>query len=149
MWFNILPPALPVIMDQSISLHPGPGGELTVLLGQVRLKFRDALVRAGTRLQRRVTQTFAAFSVVLLLLWISAFLYGSLYYTYMPNMAFSTKVHYYHRYACDLPCTCKTHIRHSAVSLCRSGCESPASFLCSYPLANVSLTRNKKHVCAM
>ncbi|CAF90717.1 unnamed protein product, partial [Tetraodon nigroviridis] len=79
------------------------------------------------RLQRGVTQTFAVFFVVLLLLWMSAFLYGSLYYSYMPNVAFSTTVHYYHR----------------------SGCESPSSFLCSYPLANVSLTRNRKHVGAL
>lgn len=144
------PPAVPVIMDQGISLPPGPGGELTVLLGgQVRRKFQDALVRARTRLQRGVIQTFAGFFVLLLLLWISAFLYGSLYYSYMPNVAFSTTVHYYHRYACELTCTGKTHFTHSAVSLCRSGCESPASFLCSYPLANVSLTRNKNHVCAM
>lgn len=138
---------LSIIMDQGISFHPGPGGALMVL-GQVRLRFQDALVRARTRIQRGVTQTFAGFSVVLLLLWISAFLYGSLYYSYMPKVAFSTTVHYYHRYACELTCTGKTHFTHSAVSLCRSGCESPASFLCSYPLANVSLTRNRKHVCA-
>lgn len=136
-------------MDQGVSLHPGPGGELMVLLHQVRLKFQNALVRARTRLQRGVTQTFAVFFVVLLLLWMSAFLYGSLYYSYMPNVAFSTTVHYYHRYACELTCTGKTHIIHSAVSLCRSGCESPSSFLCSYPLANVSLTRNRKHVGAL
>lgn len=136
-------------MDQGLSLHPGPGGELTVHPGQVQLRFQDALVRARTRLQRGVTQTFAAFSVLLLLLWISAFLYGSLYYSYMPNGAFSTAVHYYYRYASELTCTAKTHITHSTVSLCRSGCESPTSFLCSYPLANVSLTRNTKHVCAM
>lgn len=29
----------------------------------------------------------------------------------------------------------------------RTDCESPASFLCSYPMANISLMRNKKHVC--
>lgn len=117
MWFNIFPPAVPVMMDQGISLHPGPSVELTVVHGQVRLKFRDALVMTRTRLQRGVTQTFAVFSVVLLLLWISAFLYGSLYYSYMPNVAFSTTVHYYHRYACELTCTSKTAITNSAVSL--------------------------------
>lgn len=31
--------------------------------------------------------------------------------------------------------------------VCRTDCESPASFLCSYPVANISLMRNKKHVC--
>lgn len=109
--------AFPVIMDQDISSHPGPGRDLMVLLGQVHLKFQDALARTRTRLQLRVTQTFAVFSVVLLLLWISAFLYGSLYYSYMPNMAFSTAVHYYHRYACELTSTGKTHTTHSALSL--------------------------------
>lgn len=136
-------------MDDGISLHRGPSGELMVLLGQVCMKFQDGLVRARTRFQRGVTQTFAVFSVVLLLLWISAFLYGSLYYSYMPNVAFSTKVHYYHRYVCKITCTGKTNITHSPLSLCRSGCESPASFMCSYPVANVSLTMNRKHVCAL
>lgn len=28
----------------------------------------------------------------------------------------------------------------------RTDCESPASFSCSYPVANISLLRNKKHV---
>lgn len=100
-------------MDRGISLHPEAGGELVALLGQACQKFQGALIRARTRLQRGVTQTFAVFSVVLLLLWISAFLYGSLYYSYMPNVAFSTTVHYYHRYACEFTCTGKTHITNS------------------------------------
>lgn len=99
-----------------MSLRPGRGGELIVLLIQMRLKFQNVLVRTRTRLQRGVTQTFAGFSVVLLLLWISVFLYGSLYYSYMPNVAFSTAVHYYQRYVCELACTGKTHTTHSAVS---------------------------------
>lgn len=40
-----------------------------------------------------------------------------------------------------------THNTFCCLSLCRSDCESPASFLCSYPLANVSMMRNRKHVC--
>lgn len=32
------------------------------------------------------------------------------------------------------------------VLISRTDCESPASFLCSYPMANISLIRNKKHV---
>lgn len=32
------------------------------------------------------------------------------------------------------------------ISVCRADCESPSSFLCSYPVANISLMRNKKHV---
>ena len=33
------------------------------------------------------------------------------------------------------------------VFVCRTDCESPTSFSCSYPVANISLMRNKKHVC--
>lgn len=105
-------------MDQGMSLHTGAAGELALLLGQGRLKIQDALARARTRLQRGVTQTFAVFFVVLLLLWISAFLYGSLYYSYMPNVAFSTTVHYYHRYDCEHTCTGKTHATHNLLCLC-------------------------------
>lgn len=40
-------------------------------------------------------------------------------------------------------------LTHSVIHVfaCRTDCESPASFLCSYPMANISLMRNKKHVC--
>lgn len=99
-----------------MSSRPGPGGELIGLFILMRLKFQDVLVRTRTRLQHGVAQTFALFSVVLLLLWISVFLYGSLYYSYMPNVAFSTAVHYYQRYVCELTCTGNTHTTHSAVS---------------------------------
>lgn len=104
-------------MAQDISLRPQPVRELMALFGQMRLTSQEALIRARTRLQRRVTQTFAVFSVVLLLLWLSAFLYGSLYYSYMPNVAFSTTVHYYHRYARELTQTGATPAPPSAVSL--------------------------------
>uniref|UniRef100_A0A673ARU7 Seipin n=1 Tax=Sphaeramia orbicularis TaxID=375764 RepID=A0A673ARU7_9TELE len=72
----------------------------------------------------RFIQGFLVFSFVLLVLWIATFLYGSFYYSYMPKASFSTPVNYYYR----------------------TDCESPTSFLCSYPLANISLMRNKKHV---
>ncbi|KAM7389867.1 hypothetical protein PAMP_023816 [Pampus punctatissimus] len=32
------------------------------------------------------------------------------------------------------------------VFVCRTDCDSAASFLCSYPVANISLMKNKKHV---
>uniref|UniRef100_A0A3B4V0Y0 Seipin n=1 Tax=Seriola dumerili TaxID=41447 RepID=A0A3B4V0Y0_SERDU len=84
----------------------------------------DAVVTAMSHTRKKVLQGFVVFSVILLLLWLAAFLYGSFYYSYMPKAAFSTPVHYYYR----------------------TDCESPSSFLCSYPVANISLMRNKKHV---
>uniref|UniRef100_A0A3Q4G0X5 Seipin n=1 Tax=Neolamprologus brichardi TaxID=32507 RepID=A0A3Q4G0X5_NEOBR len=72
----------------------------------------------------RLVQLSIVFSFVFLILWIAAFLYGTFYYSYMPQATFSAPVNYYYR----------------------TDCESPASFLCSYPMANISLIRNKKHV---
>ncbi|XP_040904112.1 seipin-like isoform X2 [Toxotes jaculatrix] len=111
-------------MDQEIHLSSGDDEEPSVLLGRVLLRLQDAVAMAMFSIRRRVIQGFVVFSVVLLLLLLAAFLYGSFYYSYMPRAAFSTPVHYYYR----------------------TDCESPASFLCSYPVANVSLMRNKKHV---
>uniref|UniRef100_A0A3Q2ZPD2 Seipin n=1 Tax=Kryptolebias marmoratus TaxID=37003 RepID=A0A3Q2ZPD2_KRYMA len=84
----------------------------------------DAVAMGILRARQRLLQGFTVFSFMLLLLCVAAFLYGSFYYSYMPKAAFSTPVHYYYR----------------------TDCESPASFLCSYPVANISLLRNKKHV---
>ncbi|XP_032384175.1 seipin isoform X2 [Etheostoma spectabile] len=111
-------------MDQGSHLRPGEDGELTILIGHTLLGLQDSLVRVMSRARQRVIQGFVVFSIVVLLLWIAAFLYSSFYYSYMPKAAFSSPVHYYYR----------------------ADCEFPASFLCSYPVANVSLMRNKKHV---
>ncbi|NXA57184.1 BSCL2 protein, partial [Nothocercus julius] len=54
-----------------------------------------------------------------LLLWLSAFLYGTFYYSYMPAVSFSSPVHY--RF--------------------RTDCGSPGPELCSFPTANVSLVK--------
>lgn len=35
------------------------------------------------------------------------------------------------------------------VLFCRTDCESPASHWCSYPVANISMIQNRKHVCAV
>ncbi|XP_051276729.1 seipin isoform X1 [Dicentrarchus labrax] len=111
-------------MNQESYLRPGDDREPSVLIGRALLRLRDAVVMAMSRARQTVIQTFVVFSMVFLLLWIAAFLYGSFYYSYMPMAAFSTPVHYHYR----------------------TDCESPASFLCSYPVANISLMRNKKHV---
>ncbi|XP_037531723.1 seipin-like [Nematolebias whitei] len=87
------------------------------------MRLQDAVVMAIVRARQRILQGLTVLSFVLLLLCVAAFLYGSFYYSYMPKAAFSTPVHYYYR----------------------SDCESPTSFSCSYPVANISLLRNKKH----
>ncbi|KAM9376208.1 seipin-like [Pholidichthys leucotaenia] len=110
-------------MDQESDLHSG-GGEILVLIGQRVMKLQDSVAMAISRARQTAVQGLAVLTFFFLLLWLSIFLYGSFYYSYMSRAAFATPVHYYYR----------------------SDCESPASFLCSYPLANVSLMRNRKHV---
>ncbi|KAM9834669.1 seipin-like [Syngnathus typhle] len=100
--------------------HMQSGEETFVLFGALN----DAAVRAMFRVRQRVVQSAVLLSVLVLLLWLSTFLYGSFYYSYMPLAAYSTPVHYYYRTDCD----------------------SPKSFRCSYPVANVSLMRNNMPV---
>ncbi|XP_049600629.1 seipin [Syngnathus scovelli] len=95
-----------------------------VLFGALLTRLNDAAVRAMFRVRQKVVQSVVLLSVLVLLLWLSAFLYGSFYYSYMPLVAYSTPVHYYYRTDCD----------------------SPKSFRCSYPVANVSLIRNNMPV---
>ncbi|XP_010781584.1 seipin isoform X2 [Notothenia coriiceps] len=110
-------------MGHKSDMRSGDGEPSARMFGAL-LGLQDAVVTWMSRARQRVIQGFTVFSIVFLLLWISAFLYGSFYYSYMPMAAFSTPVHYHYR----------------------TDCESPASFLCSYPMANISLMRNKKHV---
>ncbi|XP_033949557.1 seipin-like isoform X1 [Pseudochaenichthys georgianus] len=110
-------------MSKNSDMRSGDGEPSARMFGAL-LGLQDAVVTWMSRARQRVIQGFTVFSIVFLLLWISAFLYGSFYYSYMPMAAFSTPVHYHYR----------------------TDCESPASFLCSYPMANISLMRNKKHV---
>uniref|UniRef100_A0A671X0A4 Seipin n=1 Tax=Sparus aurata TaxID=8175 RepID=A0A671X0A4_SPAAU len=111
-------------MDRESDLSQGDVGEPSLLNAQVLLRLQKAVVNMVLRIRQTIVQSFVVSSVVVLLLWIAAFLYGSFYYSYMPRAAFSTPVHYYYR----------------------TDCESPSSFLCTYPVANISLMRNKKNV---
>ncbi|RVE67355.1 hypothetical protein OJAV_G00102200 [Oryzias javanicus] len=110
-------------MDQE-SRFPGDVEEPSLIITSILLKLQDAVATVILRVRERLAQGLTVLSVVLLLLWIAAFLYGSFYYSYMPTAAFSTPVHYYYR----------------------MDCVSPSSFLCLYPMANISLMRNKKNV---
>ncbi|XP_077388315.1 seipin-like isoform X2 [Festucalex cinctus] len=107
-------------MDQAN--HVQSGNEPSVFFSALMTRLKYTAVMAMARVRQRAVQGGVMLCVLVLLLWISAFLYGSFYYSYMPLAAYSTPVHYYYR----------------------TDCESPRSFMCSYPVANVSLMRNNK-----
>nr|KAF6464131.1 BSCL2 lipid droplet biogenesis associated, seipin [Rousettus aegyptiacus] len=75
-------------------------------------------VLAG-RARKLLLQFGVFFCTILLLLWVSVFLYGSFYYSYMPTVSHFSPVHFYYRTDCD----------------------SSSSLLCSFPVANVSLAK--------
>lgn len=142
-------------MDQESHLPPGDVEEPSVIITSILLKLQDAAAMAISRVRERLAQGLTVFSVVLLLLWIAAFLYGSFYYSYMPTATFSTPVHYYYRLVNLLRSGFKLKTMFffsiyiystSLIFVCRMDCQSPSSFLCSYPMANISLMRNKKNV---
>ncbi|XP_072291467.1 seipin-like [Eucyclogobius newberryi] len=72
--------------------------------------------------RRTLFQAGILFCALVLLLWVSIFLYGSFYYSYMPTVSFSTPVNFY--YTAD--------------------CDSSESALCSFPTANISFMKNEK-----
>ncbi|XP_035767496.1 seipin-like isoform X3 [Neolamprologus brichardi] len=111
-------------MERHSNLLSQGDAEPSVLIGWMLVKLQYAVFIAMSRARQRLVQLSIVFSFVFLILWIAAFLYGTFYYSYMPQATFSAPVNYYYR----------------------TDCESPASFLCSYPMANISLIRNKKHV---
>lgn len=72
--------------------------------------------------RRTLLQAAILFCVLVLILFISIFLYGSFYYSYMPTVSFSTPVNFYYT----------------------SDCDSSESALCSFPTANISFMKNDK-----
>ncbi|XP_053134349.1 seipin isoform X3 [Hemicordylus capensis] len=74
------------------------------------------------RVRRTVLQTAILLCVLLLLLWISVFLYGSFYYSYMPTVSYISPVHYQFR----------------------TDCASAGPELCSFPVANVSFIKDNR-----
>ncbi|CAK6449631.1 unnamed protein product [Pipistrellus nathusii] len=75
-------------------------------------------VMAG-RARKLLLQFGVFFCTILLLIWMSIFLYGSFYYSYMPAVSHLTPVHFHYRTDCD----------------------SSTAYLCSFPVANVSLVK--------
>ncbi|XP_077180795.1 seipin [Paroedura picta] len=90
--------------------------------GPLLLWAQDVATLLILRVRRTVLQTAILLCVLLLLLWVSIFLYGSFYYSYMPTVSYVSPVHYQFRSDCSL-----------------SGPE-----LCSFPVANVSFLKNSR-----
>ncbi|XP_064207331.1 seipin-like [Anguilla rostrata] len=90
------------------------------VMGPVLLWLQDVVAVTVLRARRTLLQAAILLCVLVLLLWVAIFLYGSFYYSYMPTVSFTTPVHYYYRTDCD----------------------SSSSAVCSFPMANVSLLKN-------
>lgn len=102
--------------------HHGRRLELDEPIGPLLLGLQNTVSMMIQRARQRLLQGAVTLTSLLLLLWTASFLYGSFYYSYMPKATYSTPVHYYYR----------------------TDCESSASLLCSFPIANVSLLRHGK-----
>uniref|UniRef100_A0A671S9H8 Seipin n=1 Tax=Sinocyclocheilus anshuiensis TaxID=1608454 RepID=A0A671S9H8_9TELE len=89
-------------------------------MGPLLLWLQDVAAVTLLRARRTLLRAAILFCVLVLLLWVSIFLYGSFYYSYMPSVSFSTPVHFFYRTDCD----------------------ASDSVLCSFPMANVSLLKN-------
>ncbi|KAL7885740.1 hypothetical protein AOLI_G00060350 [Acnodon oligacanthus] len=101
--------------------------ELGTQFSGLLILIQERLTILYRRIQKRVLQTAILVCVLLLLLWVAIFLYGSFYYSFMPTANFITPVHFYYR----------------------TDCTSPHHSICSFPMANFSLLRNgKKQVMA-
>ncbi|XP_054580894.1 seipin isoform X2 [Eptesicus fuscus] len=105
---------------------PEPGARLTAPLTMVNDPPVPALLWAqevghvlAGRARKLLLQFGVLFCTILLLLWVSVFLYGSFYYSYMPTVSHLSPVHFHYRTDCD----------------------SSTAYLCSFPVANVSLVK--------
>lgn len=67
-------------------------------MGPLLIWLQDVAAVTLLRARRTLLRVAILSCVLVLLLWISIFLYGSFYYSYMPSVSFSTPVHYYYRY---------------------------------------------------
>lgn len=91
-------------------------------MGPVLHWLQDVAAVTLLRARRTLFQAAILLCILVLLLWVSIFLYGSFYYSYMPTVSFSTPVHFYYT----------------------SDCDASESALCSFPTANISFMKNDK-----
>ncbi|XP_047451249.1 seipin-like [Mugil cephalus] len=92
-------------------------------MGPVLHWLHDVAAVTLLKARRTLFQAATLFCVLVLLLWVSVFLYGSFYYSYMPTVSFSTPVHFYYTSDCDT---------------------SDSTTLCSFPTANISFMKNDR-----
>lgn len=79
------------------SLLPSPPSAMAGNTGPFLLWAQEVATVLMLRVRRTVLQTAILLCVLLLLLWISVFLYGSFYYSYMPTVSYVSPVHYQFR----------------------------------------------------
>nr|XP_046249222.1 seipin [Scatophagus argus] len=91
-------------------------------MGPVLHWLHDVAAVTLLKARRTLFQAAILLCVLVLLLWVSIFLYGSFYYSYMPTVSFSTPVHFYYK----------------------SDCDASESALCSFPTANISFMKNER-----
>lgn len=91
-------------------------------MGPVLHWLHDVAAVTLLKARRTLFQAAILFCVLVLLLWVSIFLYGSFYYSYMPTVSFSTPVHFDYT----------------------SDCDASDYALCSFPRANISFIRNER-----
>ncbi|XP_053175207.1 seipin-like [Scomber japonicus] len=91
-------------------------------MGPVLHWMQDVAAVTLLKARRTLFQAAILLCVLVLLLWVSIFLYGSFYYSYMPTVSFSTPVHFYYT----------------------SDCDASESALCSFPTANISFMKNER-----
>ncbi|XP_051237389.1 seipin [Dicentrarchus labrax] len=91
-------------------------------MGPVLHWLHDVAAVTLLKAQRTLFQAAILLCVLVLLLWVSIFLYGSFYYSYMPTVSFSTPVHFFYT----------------------SDCDASESALCSFPTANISFMKNER-----
>uniref|UniRef100_A0A3B3XC43 Seipin n=1 Tax=Poecilia mexicana TaxID=48701 RepID=A0A3B3XC43_9TELE len=78
----------------------------TVTMGPLLHWLQDVAAVTFHKARRTLFQAAILFCTLCLLLWVSIFLYGSFYYSYMPTVSFSTPVHFYYTSDCD-QCRCR------------------------------------------
>lgn len=91
-------------------------------MGPILHWLQDVAAVTLLKARRTLLQAAILFCTLVLLLWVSVFLYGSFYYSYMPTVSFSTPVHFYYT----------------------SDCDAAEAGLCSFPTANISFMRNER-----
>ncbi|XP_038161510.1 seipin-like [Cyprinodon tularosa] len=111
---------------QQSTEHRGGSAVQTVTMGAAMGPLlhwlQDVAAVTFHKARRTLFQAAILFCTLSLLLWVSIFLYGSFYYSYMPTVSFSNPVHFYYT----------------------SDCDAAGSGLCSFPTANISFMKNER-----